>query len=168
MDILNHIGLKKKGAAGFSLVEVTLALGVIGCAFVPMIGLLPTGLQTFRRTMELSTGIQIAQQVEGEVQQADFSTLGGTSGNSLRYFDEQGIEIADVNSTKWIYVANTVIGPPASDQTAGLQGTGLVKVNIQVIYNPARKVVPVGADGLVSGTLGLAVQNYTNFVSAYK
>ena len=100
MDISNHIGHKKKWTAGFSLVEVTLALGVIGCAFVPMIGLLPTGLQTFRHTMELSTGIQIAQQVEGEVEQADFSTLGGSFGNSLRYFDEQGIEIADVNSTK--------------------------------------------------------------------
>ena len=38
--------------AGFSLIEVTLAIGIIAFAFVALFGLLPTGMQTFRASVD--------------------------------------------------------------------------------------------------------------------
>src|ERR1044072_1866403 len=37
----------RRRSGGFSLIEVTLALGIVGFAFVVLIGLLPAGLSVF-------------------------------------------------------------------------------------------------------------------------
>jgi uncharacterized protein (TIGR02598 family) len=100
------VGLRR---AGFSLVEVTLAIGVVAFAFVALFALLPGGMTTFRRTIELGVCSQIAQQVISDLQQTEFARLvgsgtvvsnGGQSfrwpamGDSrLRYFDEAGNEV---------------------------------------------------------------------------
>jgi type II secretory pathway pseudopilin PulG len=104
---------KTQRAAGFSLVEVVLAIGVVAFAFVALLGLLPTGLSTFRKAMDVSVGAQIFQKVMDDARQTDFRILvddtdtkvienPGTSTifqapslNTplLRYFDESGSEI---------------------------------------------------------------------------
>lgn len=98
--------------AGFSLVEVVLALGVVALAFIGIFSMLPTGLTIFRQAMDTSIGAQISQRIVGEAQQTDFdalvpgnqsatqtkkTTIGGDGGQfyamPLRYFDDQGTEI---------------------------------------------------------------------------
>ena len=54
----NHSGLH-----GFSLVEVVIAVGVAAFALVALLGLLPSGLKTFKSTMNTAVGSQIAQRV---------------------------------------------------------------------------------------------------------
>ena len=61
--------------AGFSLVEVVLAVGVISFAFVAIMGLIPAGLTQFRQAMDTSVGSQIAQRVIFDAEQTDFDTL---------------------------------------------------------------------------------------------
>ncbi len=107
----------KTKSAGFSLVEVALAIGIVAFAFVALLALLPAGLTTFRRALDISICTQIAQRIVSEAQQADFDVLtdrvnlpvsapnrdysfrmrrpGETPAAPpwIRYFDEQGNEI---------------------------------------------------------------------------
>ncbi|MEY5011662.1 MAG: hypothetical protein RLZZ253_2801 [Verrucomicrobiota bacterium] len=97
------------GCSGFSLVEVSVAIGIVAFAFVALFALLPQGANTFRRTVEVNVCSQIAQKVIADMQQMDFdqlvsssdtavSTTGsfrwpfGTPGKT-RYFDEAGNEV---------------------------------------------------------------------------
>lgn len=90
--------------AGFTLVEVTLALGIVAFAFLALLALLPAGNVAFRRAIDLAVCGQIAQRVISDCQNADFDTLtdakpnqafisGHTLRLDMRYFDDQGREI---------------------------------------------------------------------------
>jgi uncharacterized protein (TIGR02598 family) len=90
--------------AGFTLVEVTLALGIVAFAFLALLALLPAGNVAFRRAVDLAVCGQIAQRVISDCQNADFDTLtdatkdtnfvpGHTLTLTMRYFDDQGREI---------------------------------------------------------------------------
>lgn len=67
----------------FSLVEVVIAVGVAAFALVALLGLLPSGLKTFKSTMNTAVGSQIAQRVFNDMQIANWSDLT----NTVRYFD---------------------------------------------------------------------------------
>ena len=47
--------------SGFSLVEVSLAIGIIAFAFVALFSLMPTGLTTFRSAIDTSNETWIMQ-----------------------------------------------------------------------------------------------------------
>ena len=98
--------------AGFSLVEISLALAIIAIAFVALIGLLPSGLNNFRTAMDSQTAGEIFQRVVADAQETDFDALvfpetltppqsplkrGGPGTQfyrlPLRHFDNQGTEV---------------------------------------------------------------------------
>lgn len=94
--------------AGFTLVEVTLALGIVAFAFLALLALLPAGDVAFRRAIDLAVCGQIAQRVISDCQNADFDlltdarkdttiTAGHTVALDMRYFDDQGREIIPAN-----------------------------------------------------------------------
>src|SRR5437868_6771867 len=97
--------------AGFTLVEVTLALGIVAFAFMALLALLPAGNVAFRRAIDLSVCGQIAQRVISDCQNADFDVLtqaktsrefipGHTLTLDMRYFDDQGREIRPANAKR--------------------------------------------------------------------
>lgn len=110
---LNRSGatiLEKQKRGGFSLVEVSLALGIVAVAFVALLGLVPTGLGNFRAAMNTQTTSEIFRRLSAELQETDFDVLldakvasGGGGAQfyqlPLRYFDEQGQELKVVNPT---------------------------------------------------------------------
>ena len=53
---------------GFSLVEVTLAIGIIAFAFVALFGLLPMGMTTFRAAVDSTNDTSIMQDLNSMVQ----------------------------------------------------------------------------------------------------
>jgi type II secretory pathway pseudopilin PulG len=61
----NACSVKSRGyqIAGFTLVEVTLALGVAAICLIPLIGLLPTSLKTQQSSIHQTTANQIISQV---------------------------------------------------------------------------------------------------------
>jgi type II secretory pathway pseudopilin PulG len=67
-----------QGTAAFSLVEVTLAVAIIGFAFAAIIGLVPVGLNSFRATKNVSTASQISEQIFSDVQATAWVELTGT------------------------------------------------------------------------------------------
>lgn len=56
-------GSKRRSA--FTLIETALALGIVAFALVPVMGLLPIGLQTSRNASDLTISAQIAQRLAG-------------------------------------------------------------------------------------------------------
>lgn len=79
--------------AAFSLVEVTLAIGIIAFAFVALFGLLPTGLNVFRGANDTANEMWIMQDMNSMLQVTDWSKvrdLGSDRSDTIFYFDEEG------------------------------------------------------------------------------
>lgn len=151
---------------GFSLVEVVMAIGIIAFAFVALLGMLPTGLNTFRKAMDTSVSAQIAQKIAGELQETDYFTLleqaknGGSDLRNMttnpddqfgslpiRYFDDQGSEIVtagddqpptEAERLKIIYEAHVRLSRRAQFTASGerIPSENLVTAIIQVANNP--------------------------------
>ena len=78
--------------AGFSLVEVVLAMSVAAVAFSALMGLLPLGLDMSRETHEETQAALIAQTIFGDLRD-DYQT-GGTSHTNRRVFNTNVIDLA--------------------------------------------------------------------------
>lgn len=140
------------GIAGFSLVEVSLALGIIAFAFVGIFGLVPAGMNVFRESMNASVSAQIAQRVLNEAQQTQYAVLIGGAApepihvlHSIRYFDDEGNELPETNVAAAIYQVRVVTqNSPKFPDNAG-QNTvvmdELAVVTVQIAFNPGRQPV---------------------------
>jgi len=80
----------RQRARGFSLVEVALALGVIGAAFVPLTGLLSVGLSALRESQVDVKASLIAQRLLADAQLVPFGDLSGVT----EYLDIEGNKVA--------------------------------------------------------------------------
>jgi uncharacterized protein (TIGR02598 family) len=150
----------KSKTAAFSLVEIALAIGIIAFAFVALMSLLPAGLTTFRRALDVSICTQIAQRIVSEAQESDFDVLTdvknlpaaqtgkdysfrmhrpGTTTVWIRYFDDQGNEVVPSR-------------PPTL--TAEEKLSVIYAVNVRVI---PRVTLPTGKEGFpVAQAAGVA------------
>lgn len=98
-----------KGRKGFSLVEISIALAIIGVVFTVLIGLLPAGMSNYSVAMNTQTSVEIYQRLAAELQETDFDVLfrdkketvktanGDFHRLALRYFDVQGQEVRVAN-----------------------------------------------------------------------
>lgn len=92
--------------SGFSLVEVVLALGIMSFALMGIVGLLPVGLNHFRKAVDLTVQAQIAQALTADMQRAPYADISNMAQPSTYYYDEEG------NSTtvdRKIYTATTQV-----------------------------------------------------------
>lgn len=107
----------KKFSEGFSLAEVTLAIGITAIALVSLMGMLPKGLQNMRRANDKAIEGRINQQILGEINLTPWETGGGSSGSSpvekfdgeVRYFDDQGIRLNNSEDPSHVYTARITI-----------------------------------------------------------
>jgi uncharacterized protein (TIGR02598 family) len=161
----NHSRLRRH--RGFSLVEVTLSLGIISFAFVGIFTLIPTGLHTFRQATDASIGSQIAQRVIGDALQTDYDVLtdeanlpnspSETPANytfrapavhapAFRYFDDQGVEL----------VRATPAEPPTDDEKRRI----VYWVNTRI--QPRTERVQTGSEACLQHLATITVQVATN------
>ena len=162
---------RTRGEQGFSLVEVTLAVGIVAFGIVGIIGMLPTGLNVFRQAMDASVGSQIIQRVLNEAQQSDFDALiagstwvGGATGTvnetilaknaldpakgTVRWFDDQANEL--VSSAEAVYHVNTRIMPTTALPKTGTgtkDNINLATVTVQVANNPSNRQLAFESGG---------------------
>jgi uncharacterized protein (TIGR02598 family) len=121
----------------FTLVEVTLAMGIMSFAMVTLVGLLPVGMQVFREAIDTTVKAQIVQSITSMAEQTDLCSLGsGTAvakkvsaeltspearvaaGPVYYYFNDQG---GQVSREEAIYTAAVVYWqPPAGGQQSNL------------------------------------------------
>jgi uncharacterized protein (TIGR02598 family) len=75
--------------AGFSLAEVTMAIGVISVSLLTMLGMMPTGLNSFKDATDSTIGAQIAQQVAADTRLTPYPDLPKLLNVTMAY-DEAG------------------------------------------------------------------------------
>src|SRR5438876_1341934 len=84
--------------SAFSLVEVTLALGVAGFCFIAILGLLPVGVQTNQRAISQTAATGILSSVVADLRATPSAAPSSTqygialsaSSTTTLYFDSQG------------------------------------------------------------------------------
>ena len=124
-------------AQAFTLVEVVIALGIIAFAFVPVIGLLPVGLDMSRQAMDATICAQIAQQLTSEVQQTDFTDIASLANVTPYWFDDQGKMVAG-GAGGAIYTAAFTVSPTTKLPDSNTINTGkLATVAICVLNTKA-------------------------------
>ncbi len=128
--IPRKIGFKKKRA--FSLVEVVLSMSVLSIACLSLMGLLGTGLETFRQAIGTTVQAQIAQAVingsETQTYNANYSTN--------IYFSDEGTVVAQTDPNQ-LYTANVTAVPATIPLSAGsssqIAGTIAVQLQVKVV-----------------------------------
>jgi len=75
---------------GFSLVEVTLAIGIISFSLLTVLGLMPVGLTTLRQATEQTIESQIVQKIGSEAQLTSYSKLASSFSGKTFYYSDQG------------------------------------------------------------------------------
>ena len=102
-DMKSKKPFKRQG--GFSLVEVTLAIGITAVALVSLMGMLPRGIKNLQRASDKAVMGRIHQQIMGEIQLTSWEvpTGGASAGKQapiedfdgmIKYYDDQGIELS--------------------------------------------------------------------------
>lgn len=144
----------RSGAKGFSLVEVTLALGICAFCLLVLIGLLPVGLASNRQSVEQTVAGNIAATIASDLQSTPLdqttSSLGfnlpvnasAASGIQTMFFSEAGNSTGTASQAAVAvsrFRASVSMTPPAGG------GKGAVSVWIMVTW-------PAAADPQV-GTL---------------
>ena len=121
-----------KERKGFSLVEVTMALGILSFAIVGLLGLMPVGLQTMRDAIDDSTTSLIARRFIGEYRQNSLDAILAQP-ISQRSFDFEGQEVAKDSDPMAIYKAKataTLTSGTTSSSGNLASSPNLVKVEI--------------------------------------
>ena len=102
---------------GFTLIEVTLAVGISAIALVGLLAMIPQGVMTMKRATDTAIEARIHQQLVSEIAQTDWQHRGKydyrAQGGDVRFFDDQGIEIPRSNRDKAIYTVRLAL--PGAD-----------------------------------------------------
>ena len=158
--------IRRRLVAGFSLVEVALAVAIIAVAYTGILALLPNGLNVFRQALDATVSSQIIQRVLNEAKETDFSALiTGSTGatnetflainaldpakGTVRWFDDQANELSSPNDA--IYHVNTRIMPATALPRTGTGGVpdnaNLATVTVQVANNPGNRPLAFESGG---------------------
>lgn len=145
---------------GFSLVEVVLALGVVGFSLLAIIGLLPIGLQSGRASVQETRANHLAEQI--------FSTL------RSQPFTAANLSLLGGTSTIDLSTASTASGSQGPQLHATYDGTFVASSDYFTIElrfrNAPDGVVPTTANEvhlrIVSRETGVQPMNYATIIAA--
>jgi uncharacterized protein (TIGR02598 family) len=110
----------------FSLVEVTIALGIVSFCLIAILGLLPAGLNTNKASVQQNAAANLASLIASDLRSTPATTnrstcyglelpAGGT-GNKSVLLDESGAVASDAASA--VFLATVTVVAPASGVTA--------------------------------------------------
>ena len=164
-----------RSRAGFSLVEVALAIGIVAFAFVALLGLIPTGLNTFRQAIDKTNETAIVQDLNSMVQVTPWDKIDAldykTSQEIFYYNDEGRFVDSSVHSSaaggallQRLYGAKLIIEPLRRPDTAAtheeMAGARRVIVVIANVTQPPAKAAldtAVNADTVSKLPTGVSI-----------
>jgi uncharacterized protein (TIGR02598 family) len=124
---------------GFSLIEVTIALGVFAFAMIPIIGLVSSGMKSLRGSMDDGVRGEIVRKVVAEAGRVPYTNLSSFNGTNF-YFDDEGVQQASSNA-QTIFVASNSIVPPPSLVTTNTDIAQLLRVTVRHFADTNNKTV---------------------------
>jgi len=127
----------------FTLIETVLAIGIVSFAFVGIMGLLPCGLQVFRKAMDTTLEGQMVQHLVGKISQTPYDDLAQLEGRSF-WFDEAGGQVAEQNPDALYSASVSLNTQPALPGSASYANGGLTGVTI-TFKRKNETATPVGA-----------------------
>lgn len=83
------------GTPGFSLVEVAMALGIIGFVIVALLGLLGTGLDSGRESRQRLISAQLLERTLAELRSRDFEALSALGSETFDFDVDGGTDGTD-------------------------------------------------------------------------
>ena len=129
-----------RARSAFSLIEVTIALGIVAFAMVPIIGLVATGMKSLRDSMDETVRGEIVRKVAGEALRVPYANLSAEFQNQTFYFDDEGIRQSSSNAST-IFVATTAISAPPSLITSDTGIARLLSMNVQHFADAKNRTV---------------------------
>jgi uncharacterized protein (TIGR02598 family) len=173
MKLLNSL-VKKLGGRpchGFSLAEVTLAVGITSVGMLALIGLIPGGLDSMRQSSAKVAEAKIIQAVTADYQMGDWGsrTTGQALTNKEYYFDERGVEVKDTDIWKHYTVRVTVDPVLVSLQgdTAGNQYLRRLQIQVTDRPDPAAAFEDPAQHRSYGSTVALIEQTNSNVAIKY-
>lgn len=94
--------------AAFSLVEVTLAIGIVSFAILSVLGTMSVGLSTVRDAKKDTTSAQIASQIGSGMSQTPFTNLATYATKGPYFFDDSGRKLDSVKSATYSATVKSV------------------------------------------------------------
>lgn len=174
---------KSNPSGGFSLVEVAIALAIMGFACVTLIGMIPMGLTSFHQAMGNTVESEIVQNLSNDMLLANFSDLyqysyanSTTTTHQTYYYNNEGspatgtgtppsdavytvvVTLVPLTSTTSTSTSNSPTGLTANGiSTATTANTSAYNVIITIASNPS----------VASYTSGTGSASMAAFLSAY-
>lgn len=142
---------------GFSLVEVTVAMGIVATVLVALLALLPYGMDSIREAKSTQVQARIANEIMSELQVADWGSepaykkIADYDGVVRRY-DSEGTLLedkADSNKADTIYKVMIEIPVQERVRLRGMptdSGRYVRRVVVKVAFAPGDKQVDFDAD----------------------
>ncbi len=126
---------------GFSLIEVTIALGVFAFAMIPIIGLVSSGMKSLRGSMDDGVRGEIVRKVVAEAGRVPYTNLSSFNGSNS-FFDDEGVQQASSNA-QTIFVASSSVyaATPPSLITTNTNIAQVLKVTVQHFADTNNKSV---------------------------
>jgi uncharacterized protein (TIGR02598 family) len=126
---------------GFSLIEVTIALGVFAFAMIPIIGLVSSGMKSLRGSMDDGVRGEIVRKVVAEAGRVPYTDLSTAFNNRLFYFDDEGVQLDSAFSNSAIFVASNSVANPPSLVTSDTNIAQLLRVTVRHFADTNNKTV---------------------------
>lgn len=106
--------------SGFSLIEVTLALGIVATVLLTCVAMLGGGINQAREATGRMTSAEISSRLMGELQLAEWNQIESAPALPLRYFDQFGEELTGSAAQQdSIYTAQAVLVPDGATLSTG-------------------------------------------------
>ena len=146
----------RASSAAFSLIEVAMAVGIMGFAFVAILGLVPVALTSFRDAKNTGVSSQVSEQIIAQAQVAPFTALTQSSGNQTALnITSQGVPCVALcvpsptetpaSSTPYVrYFNDQGVEVPATDQTGSYQVNSRVLVGPPFAQSPSQSAATGG------------------------
>ncbi len=110
----------------FTLIEVTLAVGIASIALVALMGMLPQGIRTLKRAGDQAIEARIHQQIVSEISLTNWDKRFeyNSEKHRIRFYDDQGIDITSATLSDPVrfprtYVARIIVPRSKTSERPG-------------------------------------------------